>query len=193
MAYVPPWEWLSDALTRVMEANGLSQNDAQAEICRAIADRAVRIQAKLARQAPPGHMTSRDTVLKGEDFSDPNEPQTGGLGLAGVTSAHTMDGQTRSFQSIRILERRVDRTFEDRRYERVVHGHEGRRACPTRPGKMDVRAGAGQLLSALCAPSKRCTLMARPSRPSNPTRSCAGASSNGSRITVFLVFRTIRS
>jgi hypothetical protein len=71
MAYVSVWEKLSEARSHVMANTGCSREEAEADICRAIAERAVRVQAKLGRQAPPGRMTSRDTFLKGEDFRIP--------------------------------------------------------------------------------------------------------------------------
>ena len=70
MAYMPPWERLSDALTRVMEASGLTQSDAQADICRAIADRAVRVQAKVGRHTLR-RITSGDTLLEGRELLVP--------------------------------------------------------------------------------------------------------------------------
>jgi hypothetical protein len=47
MAYVSIWQSLSEALTAVMEANRCSKDEAQADICRAIADRVVHIQCTL--------------------------------------------------------------------------------------------------------------------------------------------------
>lgn len=70
MAYTSPWERLSEALTRVMKASGLTQREAQTDICRAIADRAVRVQGKLGRHASRG-ITSSDTVLQGRDLLVP--------------------------------------------------------------------------------------------------------------------------
>ena len=69
MAFIPSWERLSDALARVMKANRSSQNEAQAEICFAIAERAVRIHAKLGSKIGGG--TSYDTVLDGKCFNVP--------------------------------------------------------------------------------------------------------------------------
>jgi hypothetical protein len=51
MAYTPPWERLSEALARVREATGLSQTEAQADICRAIADGAIKVQGALGRHS----------------------------------------------------------------------------------------------------------------------------------------------
>lgn len=46
MAYVPDWERLPDALKRVMAA-GLSQDEAQVDICRAISDRKIRLRLQV--------------------------------------------------------------------------------------------------------------------------------------------------
>jgi hypothetical protein len=48
MAYVPDWERLSDALSRVIAA-GLSKPEAQRDICRAIADRKIRFRVQAAK------------------------------------------------------------------------------------------------------------------------------------------------
>ena len=52
MAYVPDWERLSDALSRVMAA-GLSKPEAQRDICRAIVDRKIRIRLQAAKAEIP--------------------------------------------------------------------------------------------------------------------------------------------
>jgi hypothetical protein len=52
MAYVPDWERLSDALRRVVAA-GLSKPEAQRDICRAIADRKIRIRLQAAKAEIP--------------------------------------------------------------------------------------------------------------------------------------------
>jgi hypothetical protein len=66
MAYVSIWQSLSEALTAVMEANRCSKDEAQADICRAIADRVVHIQCTL-KTHPTRLMRSKD-VLEGEAF-----------------------------------------------------------------------------------------------------------------------------
>jgi hypothetical protein len=59
-----PWESLSEAATRVMEAAGLSRDEAQTDICQAIADRAINIQGKLGEhQTKP--ISASNTVLQG--------------------------------------------------------------------------------------------------------------------------------
>jgi hypothetical protein len=71
MAYVPAWERLSAAIIRVMAAAGLSKDQAKADICRAIADGAVKIRGKLERHTTK-HFRS-NTVLEGKDFHIPPE------------------------------------------------------------------------------------------------------------------------
>ena len=71
MAYVGEWVRLSEALARVMEATGISSKDeAQADICHAVADRRIRIRGELGRLRLT-HTTSAGTVLTGEDFEIP--------------------------------------------------------------------------------------------------------------------------
>ncbi len=70
MRYVSEWEPLSDAATRVMEAAGVSKEEAQSDICQAIADRAVKFRAKLERHTTKGLRASK-TVLEGTAFQIP--------------------------------------------------------------------------------------------------------------------------
>jgi hypothetical protein len=72
MAYVSQWERLSEALTRVMTASGLAEDEAQIDICRAIVDGAVKIHGKLGRHTTKS-LLAPDTVLEGKDFHIPNE------------------------------------------------------------------------------------------------------------------------
>jgi len=51
VTYTSKWESLSDALDRVMQSTDLSREQAETDICRAISDRAIGIQAKLVRHA----------------------------------------------------------------------------------------------------------------------------------------------
>src|SRR6266516_4377921 len=71
MAYISRWERLSGAVTRVMGATGLSKDEARTDICRAIADRAVKIQAKLFSHTTRGLRST--AVLEGKDFQIPTE------------------------------------------------------------------------------------------------------------------------
>ena len=69
MPYVPSWERLPAALERIMTAAGLSKDDAQSNICRALADRVVRFRGQLKK-----HTTSpmrASAVLEGGDFDIP--------------------------------------------------------------------------------------------------------------------------
>jgi hypothetical protein len=70
MAYLSPWERLDDATERVVSEAGVSKNEARTDLCRAIAEGAVRIRAKL-REHATNHMTSANTVLEGGDFHIP--------------------------------------------------------------------------------------------------------------------------
>jgi hypothetical protein len=70
MAYMSPWERLDDATERVVSEAGVSKNEAQSDLCRAIAEMAVRIRAKLRKHATNG-MTSANTVLEGGAFHIP--------------------------------------------------------------------------------------------------------------------------
>jgi hypothetical protein len=71
MGYVSEWERLDDAANRVM-ATGLSKDEAQTNICRAVSDRAVRFRAKLRKHALRAVRAS-DTVLEGENFEIPSK------------------------------------------------------------------------------------------------------------------------
>lgn len=67
MVYISPWERLSEALARVRKATGLPQTEAQSDICRAIAERAIKVQGKLGQRLN-SPMRSPDTVLEGAAF-----------------------------------------------------------------------------------------------------------------------------
>jgi hypothetical protein len=69
MAYVPAWEWLSVTRDRVMAAAGLSKDEAQQIICRAIADRNVNIRGQLNKHATKPMRASN--VLEGRNFEIP--------------------------------------------------------------------------------------------------------------------------
>jgi hypothetical protein len=77
MAYTPKWESLSAACERVMTAAGLAKDEAQKDICQAIADRAVDVRVKLREHATKftrssdvleGPVLEIPTTLKPEDF-----------------------------------------------------------------------------------------------------------------------------
>jgi hypothetical protein len=69
--YVPAWERLPDAIKRVT-AGGRPKDQAQTELCQAIADRTVKIRGKLERHTTR-HLSASDTVLQGTDFQVPVE------------------------------------------------------------------------------------------------------------------------
>ena len=71
MAYVLKWERLSNTVARVMATAGRSKDEARSDICRAIADRTVRIQGKMGRHAIRG--TYDSTVLAGNDIQIPTK------------------------------------------------------------------------------------------------------------------------
>src|SRR6185437_16333976 len=47
MAYVPEWEQLREALERVIASGGLSIQEAQRDICRAIADQKIKVRPRV--------------------------------------------------------------------------------------------------------------------------------------------------
>ena len=61
MTYTSKWERLSNAVERIMKSTHPSREQAESDICRAISDRAIGVQAKLARHAT-GLQTSHVTV-----------------------------------------------------------------------------------------------------------------------------------
>ncbi len=128
MPYVPAWERLPDAIKRVT-AGGRPKDQAQTELCQAIADRMVKIQCKLERHTTRpqclGHSTS------GNGLSNTHGNQTGGSGLGKVTPAKTMDSPTREFFATGILGSGVDRGLHGRRYECFVQHRKARRVHPT--------------------------------------------------------------
>jgi len=66
MADVPTWERLSAATERVMATAGLSKEDAQSLICRAIADGTLKFRAKVGR--PMIRPLRGNMVLEEKDF-----------------------------------------------------------------------------------------------------------------------------
>jgi hypothetical protein len=61
VAYTPDWEPLADALKRVM-ATGASEDEAKLDLCRAVADRKIDFQVRIASDYP----------MRGRVFSDGN-------------------------------------------------------------------------------------------------------------------------
>jgi len=72
MDYESPWERLGDARTRVMAATGHSTDVVQSGICRAIADRGVKIRGLLGTQTITG-FRAPNTIVSGKDLGIPME------------------------------------------------------------------------------------------------------------------------
>ena len=70
MAYESQWERLSTAADRIAKANGISVDEAKADLCLAISDDSVRIRAKLLKHNTRP-MRSSETVLSGKHFHAP--------------------------------------------------------------------------------------------------------------------------
>jgi hypothetical protein len=71
MSYIPAWLRLSAAVDAIMGATGCSREEAQADICQAIADGTVKLRGKLKRHTVRGKTSSQ--VLEGKDFQIASE------------------------------------------------------------------------------------------------------------------------
>jgi hypothetical protein len=71
MAYVRAWQRLSDAIESIMAGAGRAREEAEADICQAIADRTVKIRGKPKRHTTRPSTTQR--ILEGNDFEIPAE------------------------------------------------------------------------------------------------------------------------
>ena len=71
MAYVPDWERLADALKRVTAATGIAEDEAQQDICGAIADREIRIRFCIAKEDAFPRGFVEGTVRNGEEVDIP--------------------------------------------------------------------------------------------------------------------------
>jgi hypothetical protein len=69
MSYFRAWQRLSEATESIMAEAGGSREQAQIDICQAIADRTVKIQGKLKRHKTRPTISKR--VLEGKDFEIP--------------------------------------------------------------------------------------------------------------------------
>jgi hypothetical protein len=65
MEYVPDWERLSDALKRVMSV-GISKRDAQLDLCRATADRKIKIRYEIGKEIVAGIEIPRGHGMAGQ-------------------------------------------------------------------------------------------------------------------------------
>lgn len=70
MNYIPQWEQLSQVVARIVAATGVSEQQAQADICQALSDGAIAFRARLKRRITTG-MTS-NSVLEGAAFDLPS-------------------------------------------------------------------------------------------------------------------------
>jgi hypothetical protein len=50
--YRPQWELLADALKRIQSANGVTEEEAKIDLCRALGDGKVRIKIRVSDAAP---------------------------------------------------------------------------------------------------------------------------------------------
>ena len=71
MSYLRAWQRLAEVIESVMAAAGCSREEAETDICHAIADRTVRIQGKLRRHKTKSITSNR--LLEGKDFLIPDE------------------------------------------------------------------------------------------------------------------------
>lgn len=71
MAYVRAWQRLSEAIESIMTGGGGSREEAQTDICQAIADRTVKIQVKLRKHTT--RPTTSNRILEGKDLLIPEE------------------------------------------------------------------------------------------------------------------------
>jgi hypothetical protein len=69
MPYIPDWEPLSAALTRIIRVTGVEESEAKADLCNAIADKKISVRVTLARGkrvyaggnvGPPVHLEPQD-------------------------------------------------------------------------------------------------------------------------------------
>src|SRR5262245_23386564 len=68
MVYAPRWERLSAATKRVIEAAQIAKDQAQADICQAIADGCVKIRGKLSRHTTKPMRSSIPSDIKSADL-----------------------------------------------------------------------------------------------------------------------------
>ena len=88
MAYVSDWERLLTRPTASWRRLGCSKDQAQTDICRAIADGAIKIRCELG--STHTRLMTAKYVLEGKDFQIPTEIKPAGSGLGEVPSGETM-------------------------------------------------------------------------------------------------------
>jgi hypothetical protein len=69
VAYTPDWEPIADALRRVM-ATGVSEDEAKLDLCRAMADRKIDVQVRIAQNAD----SFRGKAFSGRNVEVPRHP-----------------------------------------------------------------------------------------------------------------------
>jgi hypothetical protein len=74
VAYTPDWEPIADALRRVM-GTGLSENEAKADLCHAMADKKIGVRVRVAASAPD----MRGRVFSGGNVGVPTHINSGDL------------------------------------------------------------------------------------------------------------------
>jgi hypothetical protein len=129
MAYVSEWELLSEATNRVMTTAGLSKDQAQIDICRAVADGAVRIRGKLMKHATKP--TTSKAELLGTDFEIRSEIKPEDLGWERSCPVKPWIVRRGSFSPSGSLVSGMDQGLQGRRYERFVRHQRARRDRPT--------------------------------------------------------------
>ena len=181
MAYLSPWERLDDATERVVSEAGVSKNEAQTHLCRAIAEMDVRIWAKLRKHATKG-MTSSKTVLEGGAFHIPPriEPEDFDWEMSRPLKPWPIQPGKFSIPGRWELEwievMRADVTTAFCPPENVLAG-------PAIPRKGSQKTRADRCLTGRHARSLNCIPRGCLIRPPFPTKFCANGSLNGSRMT----------
>ena len=194
MAYVSEWERLDDAANRIM-ATGLSKDETQTDICRAVSDRAVRIRANYASTQAQTSFVLRRRYSKGKDFDIPSELKPEDLDWETSRSSETMvsSAMRRSVQwghwELEWIELSRHGCFQ-----RSLRQRQRRRAGPrnARRLKRAQQAEAGQHLNGQTAPPKSSMPKAYPIKPRCRTRVYAGGWLKSSRKKACLPFLMTR-
>jgi hypothetical protein len=144
MAYDSKWVRLNGAIRLVMDAEaGCSMEKAQADICQAIAERAVRFRAQLRKHA--NGMTSKDE-LEGAAFDRLTTLKSTRSALGAVPSAEIVACQVRSSSPARLVALGLDQAFQPRHRDRFVWrraSRRGRKATDSRSEGTRKKSGPG--------------------------------------------------